>query len=83
LRAIGLPELITSSVEDYETLALKLARHRPLLQAIKAKLMRNHDIYPLFDTARFTRYIEGAYVTMWERYQRREPPEAFAVPPST
>jgi protein O-GlcNAc transferase len=83
LLAIGLPELITTSVEDYETLALKLAHDSSLLQAIKAKLMRNRDIYPLFDTARFTRHIEGAYVTMWERYQRREPPEAFAVPPST
>jgi predicted O-linked N-acetylglucosamine transferase (SPINDLY family) len=41
--------------------------------------VRNRDIYPLFDTTRFTRHIEAAYVTMWERYQRREKPQAFAV----
>jgi len=51
------------------------------LRAIKARLVRNRDIYPLFDTARFTRHIEAAYVTMWERYQRREEPQAFAVAP--
>jgi protein O-GlcNAc transferase len=79
LRAVGLHELVTTSLEDYEALALKLARDRCFLQAIKAKLVRNRDTYPLFDTARFTRHIESAYVTMWERYQRREEPQAFAV----
>jgi protein O-GlcNAc transferase len=81
LRAIGVPELITTSLEDYEALAHRLARDPALLGAIKAKLARNRDTHPLFDTARFTRHIEAAYVTMWERYQRRETPKAFAVVP--
>ena len=81
LRAVGLPELITSSLADYEALALKLAREPSLLQGIKAKLARNRDSYPLFDTARFTRHLEAAYVTMWERYRRGEAPQAFAVAP--
>ena len=77
LRAVGLHELVTASLEDYEGLALKLAHDPSYLQAIKAKLMRNRDTFPLFDTARFTRHIEAAYVTMWERYRRGTPPEAF------
>jgi protein O-GlcNAc transferase len=81
LRAIGLPELITTSLSDYEALALKLAHEPSLLQAIRAKLARNRHHYPLFDTVRFTRHIEAAYVTMWERYQRGEEPQAFAVAP--
>jgi protein O-GlcNAc transferase len=81
LGAVGLPELVTTSFQDYEVLALKLAHDPSFLQAIKAKLVRNRDIYPLFDTVRFTRHIEAAYVTMWERYQRREEPQAFAVAP--
>jgi predicted O-linked N-acetylglucosamine transferase (SPINDLY family) len=83
LKAVGLPELITTSLEDYEALALKLAREPSFLAAIKAKLARNRDTYPLFDTARFTRHIEAAYTTMWERQQRGERPEAFAVKPIT
>ena len=81
LNAVGLPELITSSLSDYEALALKLAQEPSFLQAIKAKLVRNRDTYPLFDTVRFTRHIEAAYVRMWERYQRHEEPQAFAVAP--
>jgi protein O-GlcNAc transferase len=79
LKAVGLPELITTSLEDYEALALRLARDPALLGGIRDKLLRNRDTYPLFDTARFTRHLEAAYTTMWQRYQRGEPPQAFAV----
>ena len=79
LKAIGLPELITTSHADYEALALKLAREPSFLAAIKAQLARNRDTYPLFDTARFTHHIEAAYTTMWQRYQRGDPPKAFVV----
>jgi protein O-GlcNAc transferase len=79
LKAVGLPELITTSLEDYEALALRLARDPALLGGIKNKLLRNRDTYPLFDTARFTRHLEAAYTTMWQRYQRGEPPVAFVV----
>ncbi len=79
VKAIGLDELITNSLEEYEDLALKLAREPALLASIRAKLKRNRETYPLFDTARFTRHLEAAYVTMWERYQRGEAPKAFAV----
>jgi protein O-GlcNAc transferase len=81
LRAVGLQELITTSLTDYEALALKLAQDPPFLQAIKAKLARHRDTFPLFDTVRFTGHIEAAYMTMWERYQRAEEPRAFAVAP--
>jgi protein O-GlcNAc transferase len=62
-------------------LALKLAHDPSFLQAIKLKLARQRESSPLFDTARFTRHIEAAYLVMWERYQRNEPPQAFAVNP--
>jgi len=79
LQAIGLPELVTHSLEEYEALALTLARDPGRLGAIKAKLARNRDTEPMFDTARFTRYLESAYTTMWQRQQAGLSPEAFAV----
>ena len=82
LKAVGLDELITTSLADYEALALKLADEPPLLASLKAKLAHNRDSTPLFDTERFTRNIESAYVTMYERYRRGEPPASFAVAPS-
>src|SRR5262249_48834281 len=81
LRAIGLPELVTASLKEYESLALKLANDPALLQGIKAKLAQNRERCPLFDTARFTRHIEAAYVMMLERHQRGETPEPLAVAP--
>ena len=80
LCAIGLPELVTSSLSEYGELALALARDPERLRAIKAKLVRNRDIEPLFDTARFTGNLETAYSMMWERSQECKPPESFSVP---
>jgi predicted O-linked N-acetylglucosamine transferase (SPINDLY family) len=79
LTAVGLPELITPSLEDYAALALKLARDRDLLAATKAKLAKNRDTHPLFDTARFTRNIEAAYERMWLLAQNGEPATGFDV----
>lgn len=81
LHAVGLPELITDNLEQYEALAFKLATTPAMLAEIRAKLAENRATYPLFNTARFCRHIEAAYITMWERYQRGESPESFAVPP--
>ncbi len=79
LHAVGLPELITASLDDYEALALKLAREPALLASLKDKLARNRSTCPLFDTRRYTRALEAAYITMWQRHQNGEPPQHFAV----
>jgi protein O-GlcNAc transferase len=83
LRTIGLPELITGSLQDYEALALKLARDRRLLADLRARLERNLATSPLFDTDRFRRHIEAAYTKMWEISERGDKPQAFAVEPIT
>jgi protein O-GlcNAc transferase len=79
LSASGLPELIATSIDDYEALALKLAREPSLLGSLKAKLGRNRDTCALFDTRRFARNIEGAYLTMWQAHRNGRPPESFTV----
>jgi predicted O-linked N-acetylglucosamine transferase (SPINDLY family) len=79
LHAVGLPELVTYSLADYEELALALAREPDRLGAVRAKLLRNRDSEPLFDTTRFTRDLEAAYTSMWKRQQAGLPPANFAV----
>jgi protein O-GlcNAc transferase len=79
LHAIGLPELVTNNLPDYEALALTLARDPARLREIKAKLARNRDTDPLFDTDRFRRGIEAAYGKMWEIWQTGEKPTSFSV----
>jgi len=80
LHAVGLPEMVTNSLEEYEAVARKLATDRDLLQSIRRKLEENRGTCPLFDTDRFRRHIEEAYSTMWETYLRSERPRGFAVP---
>jgi protein O-GlcNAc transferase len=82
LNSIGLPELVTNSLDEYETLALKLATDASYLQSIRHKLEKNRLSYPLFDTDRFRRHIEAAYTTMWEIWQRGESPRSFSVGPT-
>jgi predicted O-linked N-acetylglucosamine transferase (SPINDLY family) len=69
LHALGLSELVTHNLPDYEELAFKLATTPALLAEIRAKLAKNRLSYPLFDTERFCRSLERAYLTMWEKYQ--------------
>jgi protein O-GlcNAc transferase len=79
LNAVGLPDLATRSLEEYEDLAFTLAHDPSALAAVKDRLMRNRETYPLFDTARFTRHLEAAYAEMAERHRRGESPASFAV----
>jgi predicted O-linked N-acetylglucosamine transferase (SPINDLY family) len=79
LHAIGLPELATESLADYEALALALARDPERLAAIRARLVHNRDTEPLFDTARFTRNLEAAYAAIWQRQQAGLPPAMLRI----
>jgi predicted O-linked N-acetylglucosamine transferase (SPINDLY family) len=79
LKAAGLPELITNSLQEYEAMALALASDPRRLALLKEKLAHNHSTSPLFDTASFTRHLEAAYQTMWERHQRGYPPDHIRV----
>ena len=80
LNAIGLTELITSTPQAYEALAIELASNPEKLAAIKRKLATNRLTTPLFDTQLFTRHIEAAYTAMYERYQADLPPDHIYVP---
>jgi predicted O-linked N-acetylglucosamine transferase (SPINDLY family) len=79
LTAAGLPELITSSLGDYEALAIALAQQPARLAAWRERLARQHSARTLFDPARLCRHLESAYLTMHERQQRGLPPAAFSV----
>ena len=79
LNAIGMPELIAGSIEDYQALALRLAREPGVLQSVRQKLARNRLTAPLFDTDRFCRHIETAYARMAELWRNGEPPRGFDV----
>jgi predicted O-linked N-acetylglucosamine transferase (SPINDLY family) len=79
LNAVGLPELVTQSLDEYEGLALRIAHDSKLRNALRSKLASQRTTWPLFDTARMTRHIEKAYNEMWRRHCAGEAPASFAV----
>jgi len=79
LHSLGLPELITTTLEDYERRALELARAPERLAALRSRLGENRTSRATFDTARFCRGLERAYLTMWERAERGERPQGFVL----
>jgi protein O-GlcNAc transferase len=79
LNAIGLPELITNTQEEYEALAIELALNPQKLEEIKLKLANNRLTTPLFDTPLFAKNLEAAYLQMYERYQADLQPDHIEI----
>ena len=82
LNAIRLPELITTTLEAYEHMAIDLATHPEKLAIIKRKLAENRLTTPLFDTKLFTKHIEAAYTAMYERHKAGLAPDHIIIPES-
>ena len=80
LEAVGLPELITRTAEEYEKTALELATDPARLTLIRDKLAQNRLSASLFDTDLFTRHIESAYEAMHKRHQAGQTPDHIHVP---
>jgi predicted O-linked N-acetylglucosamine transferase (SPINDLY family) len=79
LESIGLPELVVQSLEDYHTLALKLAAEPETLAGLRNKLAARRLSAPLFNTTRYTRHLEAAYLEMVARQRRGERAQSFEI----
>jgi predicted O-linked N-acetylglucosamine transferase (SPINDLY family) len=79
LTAIGMTELITESLEEYEQAALALASDPQRLLALRQKLEENRDASALFDLPKLTGNIELAYARMWQTWLSGQKPAAFSI----
>jgi protein O-GlcNAc transferase len=68
LKSIDLPELITTSSEAYEKLALDLSTNPEKLKIIKEKLKVNLKNKPLFNTKLFTKHFENGLEQVFKNY---------------
>ena len=71
LNAVNLPEMITSTQDEYVSLAIELATNLKKMKKIKEKLVNNLNTAPLFNTLLYTQHLEAAYSKMYERYQNK------------
>jgi protein O-GlcNAc transferase len=79
LHALDLPELIASSPQHYEQLALELALNPQRLTLIRERLAAQRLSSPLFNTLLTTRHIESAYSLIYERYLASYPTDHIVV----
>jgi protein O-GlcNAc transferase len=79
LRAVGLAELITTSLQVYEQVALKLARDSLHLDTVRTRLTSKPESLPLFATPAFCKNLERAYRHMSLLHRRGRNPATFAV----
>jgi len=79
LYAVGLPELVVSSDDEYEDLAVRLASDARRLEQIRQKLSQNRSTTALFDTPLVTQHIEAGYLEMYRRHENGLPPDDIYV----
>lgn len=81
LNALEMPELITANLQEYEELAVMLAANPARLHSLREKIAQKKKTAPLFDSTRYTKYLDAAYLEMWRLQQAGDGPKAFAVKP--
>jgi predicted O-linked N-acetylglucosamine transferase (SPINDLY family) len=79
VNAVGMPELIAANLEEYERMAIEFAQRPELLQQVRERLDAKVPGAPPFDTARFVRNLERAYLAMWEIYAAGNSPRAIDI----
>ena len=79
INSVNMPELITSTSDQYEALAIKLATDSSKFKVIKDKLKNNLPLSPLYDTPLYAKQIEDAYLSMYGRYQKGLEPDHIYV----
>ncbi|PNT73449.1 probable UDP-N-acetylglucosamine--peptide N-acetylglucosaminyltransferase SEC isoform X2 [Brachypodium distachyon] len=79
-RATGIgEEMIVSSLKEYEERAVFLAKNPSKLQALTNKLKAVRMTCPLFDTSRWVKNLDRAYLKMWHLYCLGRHPQHFKV----
>jgi predicted O-linked N-acetylglucosamine transferase (SPINDLY family) len=82
LSSLGMTELVTQSLSEYESRACELAREPAQLRGLRHELLRRRASHPFFDTDGYRRYLEAAYVAMHRRHTEGQRPAPIVVPPA-
>lgn len=72
LATLGCPELIASSRQEYQNIAIKLGTEPEYLKAIRAKVWKAREETPLFDCKAYAQGLETLFIKMWQRFSRGE-----------
>jgi predicted O-linked N-acetylglucosamine transferase (SPINDLY family) len=79
LTTMGVTELITHDLAEYERVAINLAHDHDQLYSLREKLASQRAGSPLFDTPRFVRGLEQAFEKIWEIHASGGPARAISI----
>jgi len=79
LQTLGLPELVASTLGEYEEIAVRLAQQPAQLADLRQRLAQNRISTPLFDTQAFTRDLESGFMRAWQRHLDGWPPADIRI----
>ncbi|CAG2061914.1 unnamed protein product [Timema podura] len=70
-----LPELIATSRQEYQDIAVRLGTDREFLKSIRVKVWRARSDSPLFDCQQYAQGMEKLYKRMWEKHAHGDKPD--------
>jgi protein O-GlcNAc transferase len=76
---VGLEDMITHSIPEFEQRAVDLSRDPARLAEIRARLQTNLEKSALFDVQQLVGHLETAYTRMWERCSSGLQPDHLEV----
>jgi protein O-GlcNAc transferase len=79
LKTVGLDELITHSVAEYEAKAIALGNNPKEITRLKSLLGENRIKSPLFDAPQYARFLENLYEQMHSRFLNGLPPDHIST----
>ncbi len=77
LHAVGMPELIATDYDTYESIVIQLANDSKRRRAIREQLIANVNHGELFDGKAFARKFDSVLESLWERFENREASDAI------
>ena len=79
LTALGVPELITTNLEEYVEKAITLANAPKTLARIRSRMNKSRTTKGLYDAKVFTKNLEAAFVKMYDVKRSGSRPEHISV----
>ena len=79
LSAVGLPDLIATSIDDYVRLAVNLGSDASRLAELRRTMRDRMRSSPLMDGPGFARRVEGAYREMWRAHCSKDGATTMSV----
>jgi len=79
LSVLNLPELIGTSQENYEAIAVELATDPEKINILKQRLISNLSTTRLYNTPLYTKGLEAAYQIMSERHRDQKTPSDIYI----